>query len=51
VTSSYAIVIYRPRKGREWVNNGLRHGKVKPQCQRIKNGGLSKVVWGKSGNR
>jgi hypothetical protein len=23
VTSNYVIVIYRPRKGREWVNNGL----------------------------
>jgi hypothetical protein len=23
VTSSYAIVIYRPKKGREWVKNGL----------------------------
>jgi hypothetical protein len=23
VTSSYTIVIYRPRKGREWVKNDL----------------------------
>ncbi len=23
VTSNYTIVIYRPKKGREWVNNGL----------------------------